>query len=209
MSPDTPDAVFDEFWRTAWGGEPSPLTNQRFRWMLNSVSDRRYERVLEIGCGDGTFARLLSDVSDSVVATDVSEEAIRRARERPVEGVEFGHHDAMTFPLRDEGPWDLIVMSETIPHLGWRHTFFDVAWLASEIFSSTRPGGRLLLVNTCRGLEDWLYRPWIIRAYHDLFRHVGFTPEAEHRLVGEDEVELEFLLSIFGRETNPDPGRRF
>jgi SAM-dependent methyltransferase len=203
MCPDSADEVFDEFWRTAWEGEPSQLTNRRFRWMLDLISDRTYGRVLEIGCGDGTFARLLSDVSRSVVAIDVSREAIRRARAEPVEGVEFKVHDVMTFPLHDEGPWDLIVMSETIPYLGWRHTFFEVAWLASEIFAATRPGARLLLVNTSRGLEDWLYRPWVIHAYHDLFRHVGFSPEAERRLLGEDEVELEFLLSLFRRD-KPD-----
>src|SRR5438477_2698393 len=153
MCPDTPDEVFNEFWHAAWEGEPSSLTHQRFRWMLASVSDRRYERVLEIGCGDGTFARLLSAVSQSVVGVDVSSEAIRRAREDPVEGVEFRVDDAMRFPLKEEGPWDLIVMSETIPYLGWRHSFFDVAWLANEIFSTTRPGGRLLLVNT--RTEGW------------------------------------------------------
>ena len=178
------DEVFDEFWRTAWGAEPSSLADRRFRWMLEAISDRRYGRVLEIGCGEGSFARLVATLSDSVLGVDASAEAVRRAQELAVEGVEFRTGDVMELDLRGEGPWDLVVVSEAMPYLGWRHTFFDVAWLASEIHAATRPGGRLLVVNTLSGLDDWLYRPWIVRTYHDLFRNVGFEPEDERRLAG-------------------------
>jgi SAM-dependent methyltransferase len=205
MSPDASDRVFDEFWRTAWREEPTPLAVRQFRWMLESVSDRRYERALEIGCGEGSFARHLAPHAGSLIAIDVSEEAIGRARAQAVDGVEFRVEDVMRFPLREEGPWDLIVISETMPYLGWRHTFFDLAWLAGEIFAATRPGGRLLVVDTQRGVNDALYRPWIIRAYHDLFPSVGFRPEAEaeRRFADEEGFEIEFLLTVFGRDAEP------
>jgi len=206
MSADAPDqVVFDQYWRTVWREEPSPLTNRQFRWMLELLSDRRYERVLEIGCGEGTFARLLSPLSGSVLGIDVSAEAIGRAQQEPVEGIEFRLEDVMKFPLREEGPWDLIVMIEAIPYLGWRNTFFDLARLARDIFAATRPGGRLLQANVQRGFEGGLYPPWTISAYHDLFRHVGFEPQLERRFVDEDEQfgRTEFLLTFFGRGEDP------
>jgi SAM-dependent methyltransferase len=207
MSGDSPDPeVFDEYWRTVWRPEPLPLTKRQFQWMLELLSDRHYERVLEIGCGEGTFARLLSPLAGSVVGIDVSPEAIGRARQEPVEGIEFRLGDVMQFPFREQGPWDLIVMIETIPYLGWRQTFYDLARLARDIFAATRSGGRLLVGNVQWGFgERGLYPPWTISAYHDLFRHAGFEPQLERRFVDDDEQfgRTEFLLSFFGREEDP------
>jgi SAM-dependent methyltransferase len=194
----TPD-VFDDFWRTAWKDEPSDITERRFAWMEEALRDRRYRRALEVGCGEGSFTRRLSSLADQIVAVDVSPEAIARAKGRAPAGIDFRVGDVMDFPLAEEGPWDLVVLSETMPYLGWRHTFFSVAWLAAELYGATRPGGRLLMVNTSRGVEDWLYRPWIVRTYHDLFRNVGYEVERESRLRAGQDPPLEFLLSVFHR----------
>jgi predicted TPR repeat methyltransferase len=191
-----PDA-FDDFWRTAWKDEPSTTTDRRFEWMVEALRDRRYGRVLEVGCGDGSFTRRLSTLADHVLALDVSPEAIRRAREVEASGIDFRVADVMDFPLADEGPWNLVVLSETMPYLGWLRTFFDVGWLAAELYETIGPEGRLLMVNTSRGLEDWLYRPWLVQTYHDLFRNVGFAVEREARLTAGQEEQLEFRLSLY------------
>ncbi len=43
------------------------------------------ERILEIACGNGSFARHLASLGAEVVATDYSETFIARARKRPPE----------------------------------------------------------------------------------------------------------------------------
>jgi hypothetical protein len=113
----------------------------------------------------------------------------------------------MDYDLRAEGSWDLVVMSETIYYLGWLYPFFDVAWLAGEIFAATGDNGRLLMANTCGGVEDFLLRPWIIRTYHDLSVNAGYRPASEETFRGmKDGCDIEVLISLF--EKTPMPSSR-
>jgi hypothetical protein len=112
--------------------------------------------------------------------------------------VEYRVANVMDYDPHADGPWDLVVMSETIYYLGWLYPFFDVGWLAFQLFEATREGGRLLMANTCGGVEDYLLRPWLIRTYRDLFLNVGYGLEAEEALRGtKDDVPLEVLISVF------------
>jgi SAM-dependent methyltransferase len=166
------------------------------------IPKKRYPRVLEIGCGGGTFARKLAGMADYVLAVDISETAIARARmvETNAEAIDFRVVNIMEYDPVREGPWSLIVMSETIYYLGWLYSFFEVAWLASQLFQATRDDGHLLLANTFGILEDQLVLPWLIRTYRDLFGNVGYHLEAEEVFRGtKDSVELEVLMSRFGK----------
>jgi predicted TPR repeat methyltransferase len=166
------------------------------------LGGRRYPRALEIGCGAGAFTRLLAGVADDVVALDISTTAIARARAAMTGStqIEFQVGNIMDYDLRAREPWDLIVMSETIYYLGWLYSFFDVAWLAMELFNATRGEGQLLMANTCAGVEDYLLRPEIIRTYHDLFVNVGYRLAAEETFVGnKDGADIKVLISLFGK----------
>ena len=167
------------------------------------VGGRHYARALEIGCGAGWFTRHLARVADEVLALDVAPSAIVRAHASGLdpEVVDFRVTNIMDYDLRAEGPWDLVVMSETIYYLGWLYPFFDIAWLASELFASTSGTGRLLMANTFGGVEDYLLRPWVIRTYRDLFLNVGYRLEAEEIFRGsKDGATLEALISLFAKE---------
>jgi hypothetical protein len=105
-----------------------------------------------------------------------------------------------------EGPWDLVVLSETIYYLGWLYPFFDVGWLAQRLYAATRGGGRLLLANTQGECEDLLLLPWLIRTYRDLFMNVGFRIEAEEVFCGcKNGVLLEVLISLMVRPPGEAP----
>lgn len=193
---------FDGLWCKGdpWDIEGAELTRREHDRMIALLDGRRYQRVLEIGCGAGVFTRRLSAVSDSVLALDVASTAIERARALNTGpgSVEFRVANVMDFDPSADGPWDLVVVAEMIYLLGWLYSFFDVAWLASQLFSATADGGRLLLANTTCGMEHPLLLPWIIRTYHDLFRNVGYQTESEETLRGvKDGVELEILISRF------------
>jgi SAM-dependent methyltransferase len=200
-------AFFEDLWRREdpWDFESSGFERQRHARLLAVLDGRRYACSLEVGCGAGAFTRLLAGVSDRVLALDISPAAIARARVGyPRSGcagpgaVEFRVANVMDYDPCDEGPWDLVVMTETIYYLGWLYPFFDVGWLASQLFAATRAGGRLLLANTQGGCEDALLLPWLIRTYRDLFRNVGFRVEAEEVFRGsKDGVPLEVLISLF------------
>jgi hypothetical protein len=104
----------------------------------------------------------------------------------------------MDYEWRNDGPWDLVVCSDTICYLGWLYTFFDVAWFAAEIFAATRSGGRLLLANTMDEVEDKLLLPYLIHTYRDLFLNVGYKLETEEIFRGtKNGVDFEILISLF------------
>jgi len=197
---------FEDLWRQGdyWDFERSPFERERYARLVALLEGRHYPRVLELGCGAGQFTGLLCPLAGSVIALDISPTAIARARaSRPEPGVNFRVANMMDYDLRGEGPWDLIVMSETIYYLGWLFPFVDVAWLAAELFAMTRARGRLLLVNTEGGVEDGLIRPWLIRAYHDLFWNVGYRLETEEVFRGSKEgVDIDVLISLFLKDSN-------
>jgi SAM-dependent methyltransferase len=203
---------FEGFWRQGdfWKLEASQFEQAKYDCQLAVLGRHRYARALEIGCGAGAFTRRLAAIADHVVALDVSPTAIERARAAGAGPgtVEFRVANVMDYDPHADGPWDLVVMSETIYYLGWLYPFFDVGWLAFQLFEATREGGRLLMANTCGGVEeDYLLRPWLIRTYRDLFLNVGYALEAEEAFHGsKDGVPLEVLITLF---TKPADFHRF
>lgn len=196
---------YESVWQAEdpWDFENSEFDDARYLRQLKLLEGRRYGRVLEIGCGSGRFTALLAETADQLVALDIAPSAIARAREAVGErtGVEFRVANVMEFESKDEEPWDLIVMSETIYCLGWLYPFFDVGWLVSELYQATKTDGRFLLVNTLGRERDYLLRPWLIRTYRDLFRNVGFRLEKEETFGGNKHgVEYKVLMTLFQKK---------
>ena len=202
------EAFFEELWKKGdpWKLETSEFERAKYATEIAALHGRRYRRVLEIGCGAGWFTRSLASIADQIVAIDISPTAIGRARASGLDSVDFRVANIMEYNIRAEAPWDLVVMNETICYLGWLYSFFDVAWFAAEIFAVTRNGGRLLMANTCGGVDDYLLLPWIIRTYHDLFVNVGYRLASEEIFRGrKDGAEIEVLISVFGRSEKANP----
>lgn len=199
---------FEGLWRKGdpWGLDTSAFEGAKYARQMELLGVTRYGRVLEIGCGAGAFTTLLERQAGHVTAIDISPTAISMAKRH------FGASNIIEFreanimdqqQVRGTGPWDLIVMSETIYYLGWLHPFFDVAWLASELFHSTTQNGLFLMANTYGEFGDYLVCPWIIRTYRDLFINVGYRLEHEENFKGsKNNVELDVLISLFRKPSN-------
>jgi len=194
---------FESLWAddaNPWNLDGSELDQRRFARQVSLLDDRRYSRALEIGCAAGAFTRMLAPVCDELVALDISEEAVSRARAAGNDAnVEYRVTNVMEVDFETEGTWDLVVLTETAYYLGWLYPMFDLAWLAHALHDATRAGGRLLLVNSI-GRDEGLMSPWLIRSYRDLFSNVGYETEREESLHGTKEtVEFEILMSLFRR----------
>jgi SAM-dependent methyltransferase len=190
---------FDNIWREGdvWELETSDFEREKYAYQLNFLKGRRYGRALEIGCGSGCFSLLLARVADEVVAIDVSSLAIKRARSLSTgpKSIAFEVANIMDYDPVAAGPWDLIVMSETIYYLGWLYSVVDVARLAMRLFEATRDGGRLLMCNSEAGEKSL---PPIIRTYRDLMLNVGYRLAAEDRFRGsKNGREQEALVSYY------------
>jgi|SRR5215212_1983222 len=200
-------AFFENLWKRGdpWSLESSEFEQSKYMCQLAMLGGRRYARALELGCGAGWFTRLLARIADKVVALDIAPSAIARAHDLGIDPkvADFRVANIMDYNPHVEGPWDLVVMSETIYYLGWLYPFFDIAWFASELCASTADAGRLLMANTYGGVEDYLLRPWLIRTYRDLFLNVGYRLEAEEVFRGtKDDTDLEVLISLFAKAHN-------
>jgi len=199
---------FDRLWSRGdpWDLETHPFERAKYDAQVALLdADRgpgmRYGRTLEIGCAAGAFTRRLAQRCESVVGLDIAQPAIALARERTAAAnVQYLRQNVMDWQDGLAGDWDLVVCAETMCYLGWLYSFFDVAWFAHCLFEGTRPGGRLLLANTCGGVEDYLLRPWIIRTYHDLFRNAGFAVLQDTVFRGsKNGADIEALLTLLER----------
>jgi SAM-dependent methyltransferase len=195
-------SFFNDLWSRGdfWELESSEFERARYRRLIAALDPSGYDRVLEIGCGAGAFSRLLAPLSRSLLALDVSSTAIASAQTTcgTLRQTKFRVANIMDYDPKQEGPWNLIVMSETICYLGWLYSFFDVCWLASELFAATAPGGHLLLSNTEGDFGDPLLLPAVINTYHDLFPNVGYRTDAEGIFRGEKNgVSLDVVISLY------------
>jgi ubiquinone/menaquinone biosynthesis C-methylase UbiE len=132
---------FEDIWsrEDAWNFDTSSFEKARFNALIGVLQDRHYAKVLEIGCGAGAFTAKLARLSEHIIALDISLTAIEKARQRfgALQHVSFRTGNVMEVDVVEDGPFDPIVFTETICYLGWLYPFFDLAWLASELYRAT------------------------------------------------------------------------
>ena len=111
--------------------------------MEREVNIRPGQRVLDIACGNGWFARKLARSGASVVAVDISSRLLEHARVRSA-GLDIKYHNAdVTKPgaldALEKNRFDTAVCNMAVQDLSSLETFFCGSLL------SVRPGGRLII----------------------------------------------------------------
>jgi len=135
-----------EYYQALWDGldedlEPEDFSLRRSFLLAHAAG---VQRALDVGCGEGRFAAELLRCGVEVVAIDVAEEPLRRARQRHPQ-LELGLVPADgPWPLPDAG-FDLVWAGEVIEHVA-----DTAAWL-SEVRRVLRSGGRLLISTPAHG----------------------------------------------------------
>jgi len=85
---------------------------------LNLKDDMTYGRALVIGCGLGDDADALAKMGYDVDAIDISETAIKMAKERfPTESINFSVEDIFKLPASMFSAYDFVFESRTIQSL--------------------------------------------------------------------------------------------
>lgn len=110
-------------------------TNRRkeivYQWVKNS------DKILDIGCNDGSEDRIYLKDGKTVYGVDISIEAVKRARK-------FGVRASVLDISRDELPFppntfDAVIAGEIIEHL------IDTDNFLEKIYRILRPGGKLVI----------------------------------------------------------------
>ena len=130
-----------DFDRLALVSEDGASHNDHYHNFLLRHLPSKCNEALEIGCGTGTFARLLAERSEHVLALDLSGEMIRIARERSTtfSNIEFQLADVLDTPLPAE-TFDCIASIATLHHLPLREILL-------KLKGALKPNGVLLILD--------------------------------------------------------------
>jgi SAM-dependent methyltransferase len=106
--------------------------------------ERRFNRILDIGCGLGAFTeriRVANGACQTILGLDISETAVEKAR-RQFPKCSFTVLDVSNQPLPGEGQsaWDLILVSELL----W-YVLPQLKSLLSRIHGALTPSGTLFI----------------------------------------------------------------
>lgn len=111
----TPEAL-DTVYRTVedpWATRLNPEKRVRYEELDRFLPAGPFMRALDIACGEGDFAARLMRVAGEVVAMDLSQVVIERARSRYPE-VRFFQEDVKAMPVERFRDFDLIVWLDAI-----------------------------------------------------------------------------------------------
>ena len=168
----------------------SPFQKYRIDKVLQIYEPGAEERVLDLGCGWGTFCWVLGPRVAEMVGVDFSRKSIdlceRKLAGSALEGVSFLCADARDTGLED-GSFDLVIAADLVEHLYPE----DSQAVVDEAFRVLKPGGRLSLWTPHRGhfLEMLKARNILLR--RDV-SHVDYKSlERLERVVGGAGFEVE------------------
>jgi SAM-dependent methyltransferase len=107
--------------------------------MLGRVATRRFERALDVGCGEGRFSRMLAAAGINVTGIDPTDALIEQARRRDPSGdYRIGNAENLRF---EAATFDLVVSYLTLIDMA------DFRTAISEMSRVLKPGGSLLIAN--------------------------------------------------------------
>jgi SAM-dependent methyltransferase len=173
MSKDAFDA--EAFYKISdpWHVQSQSPNNKRRESVIRSLDDLfAYRDILELGCGEGHLTQILARTSRYITGVDISETAIRRARERNIPNTTF-IVGSMTDPKLYR-KFDVVVLIEALYYLSPE----DQSMVLSAI---KRTGATLVISAPVIGAnEDRKYytRPELM----ELLTSHGFKIEQERML---------------------------
>lgn len=117
--------------------------------MLRLLGDVRGRRVLDAGCGQGYFSRMLAERGAEVTGVEPAEALIAYSRDKEAE-----HHQGIRYLQADlskpldlaalGGPFDAVVSSNVLPAVpGWK-----------AVLAAVTPAGRQALADEIQALRE-------------------------------------------------------
>ena len=139
-------AYFERLYRDEadpWDYAASAYEAAKYDATLAALPRDRYASALEVGCSIGVLTERLAERCERLLAVDVSEDALERARARCAR---LGHvaFERRALPAETpDGPFDLAVVSE----VGYYLAPTDWAEALDRLAASVGAGGDLVLVH--------------------------------------------------------------
>ena len=121
------------------------------RDIANQLEGMEYESLLDVGCGTGFLIDTLTkQYSAKYYGADLSDEMIRVAKEKNIEGAEFVVSSADRLPYPDQS-FDIVTCSQSFHHYPYPEKAMQ------EAFRVLRSGGLYILSDTgIGGIGGWI-----------------------------------------------------
>ncbi|MCX6792464.1 MAG: class I SAM-dependent methyltransferase [Candidatus Falkowbacteria bacterium] len=103
---------------------------------IDKVFAKTNAKILEIGCADGSFSKLLMKRGYNVVGIDIAEEAVKAACVNGVEAQVMNVEEGLGF---NDETFDAVIACEVIEHL------YDTDFFIKEILRVLKKGGYIFL----------------------------------------------------------------
>jgi len=115
---------------------------------LNKV--KRFENVMEIGCGPAVWTPLFSDSATNITLVDISEEMLNVARERlsSHNNINYICGDFVNVNLDEKTKYDLIISVRAYEYMS------DKPGMVRKCYELLKPGGSLVIVTKNQGWSD-------------------------------------------------------
>ena len=180
-----PSDYHEAIWRELPEGLRPAAFEARLKFLLESASPGG--RVLDLGCGEGAFAAELLRAGMEVLAVDVAQEPLRRARARHAE-IDLRLLASEARWELDDGSFELVWAGEVIEHVA------DTSGWLSELRRVLRSGGVLALTTPALGRREMIRATLSRAAFAE-----RFDPRTDH-LRFYSPATLRALLEDFGFE---------
>ena len=167
-------AYFDSVYANSadpWDFETSEYEAAKYADTLASLPQQRFPTALEVGCSIGVLTAQLAKRCDALLAVDVSERALQRARARCVDDANVRFERLQIPREMPDGKFELILISEVAYY--WQRNELEQA--ATLLAERQGAGDTVVLVHLTETVPDypltgeqahdaWLARPeWRVR----------------------------------------------
>lgn len=118
--------------------------------IFDYLSSKKYEKLLDVGCGTAYLIEMLSKVHDAKhIGLDLSSEMIKVSNSKKIDNAEFivGRSDELPF---DDNTFDVVTCSQSFHH------YPDTDKAMKEVLRVLKPGGFYILSDTGVGFFKML-----------------------------------------------------
>jgi ubiquinone/menaquinone biosynthesis C-methylase UbiE len=143
-------SYYEKYWQGSLGdsdalyADPPNWPEKETRRLMKAMDGVVNGIVLDAGCGDGTFDRIICNHHPALTlyGMDISRTAVGKAvSDHLPQRLSFAVGDVVSLPFKD-GMFDCVILVEVIEHV------FDVPQLLGELKRVLKDGGRLFITTT-------------------------------------------------------------